>query len=101
MKVNDGTVDPTKQIWKMILILIVTMMLTLMLFLTEFSARLSPALLSQNNQPTQQVDASPTPAYNPKSISTGRQGRFPIILLTTRPPIFVVLGGGQSKLGMP
>lgn len=57
---------PQKQIWKMILILIVTMMLTLMLFLTEFSARLSPALLSQNNQPTQQVDASPTPAYNPK-----------------------------------
>lgn len=55
-----------KQIWKTIWLLIITILFVLMLGLTEFSTPLSPALLSQNNQPTQQVDASPTPAYNPK-----------------------------------
>lgn len=34
--------------------------------LSGFPLKLAPALLTQNETPTQQVDTTPTPAYNPK-----------------------------------
>lgn len=56
-----------KFIWKMIWVGIGTILACLLFLSVGFSTQLSPALVDQNDTPTQQVDTTTTPAYSPKT----------------------------------
>ncbi|MGF2385302.1 matrixin family metalloprotease [Lentilactobacillus otakiensis] len=56
-----------KFIWKAIWVGIGTVLVYLLFMLAGFAIKLSPAVLDQNNTPTEQVDATSTPAYSPKT----------------------------------
>lgn len=54
-------------IWKIIWVGIGTILVCLLFLSVGFSTQLSPALVDQNDTPTQQVDTTTTPAYSPKT----------------------------------
>lgn len=55
-----------KIIFRSIWVIIGSILISLLIWLSGFSSRLSPALVDQNNTPTEQVDTTATPAYSPK-----------------------------------